>query len=343
MASAKLTCSVVVPVYSGANYLQPLVQEIADLRSEWETRGAPITLSEAIFVLDDPIDDSARVIAGLAARFPWIQVIQLSRNFGQHPATQAGILHSCSDWVVTLDEDLQHRPKLIPQLLTRAAESSSDIVYARPLQEVHRSLYRDLASRTYKRLIRFITGNPHIRDFNSFRLIRGTVARATSSVCSHETYFDIALSWFTRRVAVEPLPLVDERYAREGRSGYSLIKLISHARRMMLSVQVKALRAALVAGLFGLVFSIGYGLFILIRQLAFGYVPPIPGWSSLMVATLFYGGIITLMIGILIEFLSIVILHTQGKPVFFAVDRSGDALLLPYFARRPPDAHPGTS
>jgi len=53
-----------------------------------------------------------------------------------------------------------------------------------------------------------------------------------------------------------------------------------------------------------------------------------------MVVSLFFGGIITLMIGILTELLSPVILHTQGKPVFFVIDRSSDPVLLPYFGRR---------
>ncbi len=334
MPSQKLTCSIVVPVYSGSDFLPPLVAEIAQLRDEWERSEAPVALAEAIFVLDDPIDDSPRILATLAADRPWLRVLPLSRNFGQHPATLAGILHTDSDWVVTMDEDLQHRPRMINQLFQRAAETSCDIVYAHPKAGVHRTFYRDLASKLYKRLIRYLTDNPNVVKFNSFRLLRGTVARATSSVCSHDTYFDIALCWFSRRIALERLDLIDLRFTRTGKSGYSLPKLVAHARRMITSVQIKVLRLAILAGVIGIGVSVTYGAYILIRQLVFGIVPPIAGWSSLMVVSLFFGGIITLMIGILTEILSSVILHTQGKPVFFIVDRSSDRLLLPHFSRR---------
>jgi hypothetical protein len=53
------------------------------------------------------------------------------------------------------------------------------------------------------------TNNPFIRDFSSFRLLRGSIARAASGVCSHETYFDVALCWFTSRIDAVLLPLQD--------------------------------------------------------------------------------------------------------------------------------------
>jgi undecaprenyl-phosphate 4-deoxy-4-formamido-L-arabinose transferase len=96
-----VTLSIVVPVYSGEKYLADLVAEIAGLKSRWESAGVDLLITEAIFVLDAPVDGSAECLANLAQIHPWIRRVDLSRNFGQHSATVAGILYSSGDWVVT--------------------------------------------------------------------------------------------------------------------------------------------------------------------------------------------------------------------------------------------------
>ena len=197
--------SVVIPVYSGADHLVALNEALARERQRWQTEGAPFELGEAIFVDDASIDSSSEVLRDLDEKYDWIRVVTLARNFGQHPATIAGILHTSGDWVVTLDEDLQHDSAAIESLLKIAAETNADIVYARPDGSVHGG-YRDVASRMYKRLMVTLTRKTEVASFNSFRLLRGSVARAAASVSGHETYYDIALGWFTDRFESVELP-----------------------------------------------------------------------------------------------------------------------------------------
>ncbi len=326
--------SIVIPVYSGADYLEKLVHQIDELCTSWITHDAPIALSEAIFVDDASIDNSSSILNDLSAKYPWITTIQLSRNFGQHPATSAGILYSSGDWVVTMDEDLQHPPAMIEALLLKAVMESFDIVYANPQKSVHQSLIRDLGSRFYKRLIARLTGNKNIPYFNSFRLIRGSIARAASSVCSHDTYFDIALSWFTQKVGFIAVVLKDERYIISGKSGYSFLKLISHARRMILSTHSKALRILGLVGFLAFLVSLFYGSYIFFNAFFHWEVINIKGWSSLLLSILFMGGVSVLLGSIILEYLSVILLHTQGKPTFFVVDRSMDKTLLAFFKDR---------
>src|SRR5690606_2594309 len=114
---------------------------------------------ESIFVDDGSQDASADVLSNLQVEFPWVQVVSLSRNFGQHPATIAGILYSTCYWVVTMDEDLQHHPKYISMLLQKAMEKSSDIVYANSKKSIHESFFRDFSSRFVKWTLSKVTGN----------------------------------------------------------------------------------------------------------------------------------------------------------------------------------------
>ena len=105
--------SIIVPVYNVANYLSQLVDSMDRVKQEWESKYEGLEIIEAIFVVDDAKDTSLSVLRDLSQSKNWLKYIELSKNFGQHPATIAGILHSSGDWVVTLDEDLQHDPHLI--------------------------------------------------------------------------------------------------------------------------------------------------------------------------------------------------------------------------------------
>src|SRR5262245_33636812 len=115
-----ISVSIVVPVYSGTKYLSDLVQELQKLRDRWADEQAPMCIAEIMLVDDAAIDDSPALIDRLAKQGSWITAIHLVRNFGQHAATIAGILHTSGDWVVTLDEDLQHPPARIEDLLRHA-------------------------------------------------------------------------------------------------------------------------------------------------------------------------------------------------------------------------------
>lgn len=319
--------SIVVPVYAGSKYLDALTAAIDNLRSQWESGDAPVTLGEVIFVEDAAIDSSATVVDRLAAERPWVTALHLSRNFGQHAATMVGILHSSGDWVVTMDEDLQHRPDRVPELLALAVSKGADIVYAKPNSGVHDAAMRDLTSRSFKRLMQWITGNPNLSNFNSFRLIRGPIARAAASVCTHDTYLDIGLSWFTQRIETISLEMKDERFIRTGKSGYSFRALLSHAWRMMFSSQIKLLRIGSLIGLAAMLLSVLGGVYVLVKKLIHPELIEVQGWASLILAIVFFGGLTAFMLGIALQYLSTLVLKAHGKPTFFTVDRSGDAAL----------------
>jgi glycosyltransferase involved in cell wall biosynthesis len=319
-ATPTVTLSTVTPVYCGEKFLRTLVEQIDELRMSLDRSESPIRLIEAIFADDGSIDNSAVELDKLKEDYPWVRVVTLSRNFGQHAATVAGLLHSSGDWIVTLDEDLQHHPKHVIQLLRTATTESRDIVYAHPLNDVHGSLFRDLSSKQYKKLLGYLSGNPFVTSFNSFRVIRGSIARAAASVASHETYLDVALCWFTSRIATLSLPLIDQRYVESGASGYSVRKLLRHARRLFITSEIKVLRLGGVVGLFAILTSCLLTLYVLLSMTW----TSVQGWASLMIAVTFFGGAGCLLAAVTIEFVSVLLVRAQGKPTFFVVDRQSD-------------------
>lgn len=328
--------STVTPVYRGEAVLTELVERLEAVRVDLERGGGPLRLIESIFVDDGSVDGSARVLDELAHERPWMRVVTLSRNYGQHAATMAGIVHSSGDWVATLDEDLQHRPEHLLALLRAAVGAAIDVVYAEPEDPVHESWFRDLGSRGFKWLVSRLSGNEDVKLFNSFRMIRGSVARGASAVAAHDTYFDLAVTWFTSSIGSVPLPLRDRRYAEQRQSGYRLRSLLSHARRMLQSSNVKVVRLGAGLGFFAMLVAVLSILYTVTVKLIFPEMAAVSGWASVMVGVLFMGGLNALLAGLVLEHMSMLLMQSHGRPTFFVVDRSRDRELVEWFESRPP-------
>ncbi len=323
-----LTFSIVVPVYCGAEYLSDLVNQIEKLRSRWQDADLDFLINEAIFVLDEPVDSSRELLKQLATEHAWIRVVNLSRNFGQHSATVAGILYSSGDWVITLDEDLQHHPLQIETLLKTACSEGADVVYAFPRESVHGGGYRDRLSKTAKFMIARMSGNRFVQFFNSFRLIRGDIARAASSICAQYTYFDVALTWFTQRIETTNVEMSDDRYKAQKQSGYRFSTLIQHAKRLVLTSDFRILRVTTSAAIIAFLSSIAYGGWVLYSRFFTDQIVEVEGWTSLVIVILAFGSVSIFMLGLIVEFLHMSMLQLQGKPSFFVVNRSSDPKLI---------------
>lgn len=327
--------SVVVPVYSGEKYLERLVEEVHALKRSWSAEGSPVNLVELILVDDAAIDNSGEIADRLSVTYPWVMSIHLSRNFGQHAATIGGILHSSGDWIVTLDEDLQHPPDRIEEMLLRAALKNDDVIYAQPQSRaVHGKVWRDGSSRSLKRLMEWLTGTPTLRLVNSFRLMRGSVARATASVCTHNTYFDIALTWFTQNMSSIEMPMQDERFSSTGESGYNLKKLIQHAQKMLFSSQLRFLSIGLWIGFTLFLLSVAASVYFFGVRVFTPEAIQVQGWTSLFIAVCASAGLISAMLGICLQYLSTLVLKAHGRPTFFTIDRSQDRVILEWLQSR---------
>jgi glycosyltransferase involved in cell wall biosynthesis len=332
-----ISVSTVTPVYCGEEYLADLVNELAFLRDKWVQEKAPFSLVESIFIVDGAVDNSEDILFGLKNHYSWVKVISLSRNFGQHSATVAGICHTSSDWVVTLDEDLQHKPGEIETLFKTQALAGADLVYAQPLAAVHGSSWRDLSSRVIKNILAKITATPQMKLFNSFRLIRGSIGRAAASSSSSQTYLDIALSWFTKSCAGAMINMQDDRFVQTQSSGYGLLKLIGHARKLIVSAQVDIASSGLVVGIITIILAIVIGSAVVFQKLFFPESVESAGWASTIALDTFFGGVIITLLCIALEYINVVLINQLGKPTFFTVDRTEDSVIAHWYQKKSDD------
>jgi polyisoprenyl-phosphate glycosyltransferase len=311
------TISVVVPVYQGERTLDALTAELEPQTRPQESPGGHwYQVIEVIMVHDGARDASDVVMQSLAARNPFVVPIWLSRNYGQHPATLAGIAHSTGEWVATLDEDGQQNPRDLGRFLDRAIESGAQLVYGRPTNAPPHGALRNALSATAKWVFVKVLGFRVIGQFNSFRLIDGEIARSLSAFCSHGVYLDVALAWVVSRSVHCPAELREER----GRpSGYNYRKLVSHFWRLVLTSGTQPLRLVAVGGLFSILMGMVLIIYVLFSKLT--NQVPIPGWTSLVVVVSIFSGAILFSLGIVAEYLGVVVKMALGKPTYLTVSR----------------------
>lgn len=304
--------SIVVPVYRGEKHLAALTKEIAHLVGSQETPdGNRYRVVELVLVHDCGPDDSARIIRDLDQEWSWVHPVWLSRNFGQHAATLAGIVRTEAEWVVTLDEDGQHDPADIGSLLDAALATSSSLVYAQPVNPAPHPPLRRLTSVGAKRLVRLMSGGADATMFHSFRLMLGDVARQAAAGVGPGVYLDIALSWVIDKPALAPVTLRDEG---ERVSGYRWRTLMSHFWRMVLTSGTRGLRMVSIAGFFLALVGFGFAVALVIQRLVSGV--PVRGWTSMVVITLICSGAILFALGAIAEYIGVTVGAALGRPAF---------------------------
>jgi glycosyltransferase involved in cell wall biosynthesis len=309
--------SVVVPIYQGARTIEALIAEIEPLTSPRKTpAGRNFRVSEVLLVHDGAVDDSAAIMTGLAARAPYVRLVWLSRNFGQHPATLAGMASTVSDWVATLDEDGQQDPADIGKLLDEALGHGAQLVYAQPTNEPPHGWFRNQFSALAKWVFVRMLGNRMLGAFNSFRLMEGEIARGVAAYCGANVYLDVALSWVVARARHCPVALRRER----GRpSGYSPRRLVGHFWQLVLTSGTRPLRWIGFLGLLSIVFALGISGVVLWGRLH--HQIPVQGWTSMVVVVCFFAGLILVSLGIIAEYLGVAVSMAMGKPPYLIASR----------------------
>lgn len=314
-AAAPHRISVVVPVYQGERTLPALLEELEVLTSPFVTPGgAEAVVAEVFLVHDHGPDRSAETIRVLAERHDFVRPVWLSRNFGQHAATLAGMASSGGDWIVTLDEDGQHDPAEMGGLLDAALTDQADVVYALPTNPPPHSAFRNATSRGAKKVIEALAGGTDTSLYQSYRLVLGEIGRSVAAYAGPNVYLDVALGWVSGKVTTAPVTLRDEG---DRRSGYSVRRLLSHFWRMVLSSGTRGLRIVSVLGALCGVAGIVVAVALAVTRMVGGSVPE--GWTSLIVVMLLGTGAILFALGVIAEYIGVAVNMAMGKPLYLIV------------------------
>jgi glycosyltransferase involved in cell wall biosynthesis len=301
--SGQRSISVVIPVYNSQKTLKPLC---AQLESVLTATAFPY---EIILVNDGSWDGSWEVIKELAEQRPNVIGIDLTRNYGQHNALLCGIRAAQHEVVVTMDDDLQHRPSEVPLLLNKLAEGH-DVVYGIPKQEQH-GLWRDSSSIVTKLALRYIMGAATARQIGSFRVFRTYLRDAFAGYRSPFISMDVLLSWATTRFAAVP---IRHEPRQIGKSNYTLRKLIVHAVNMTTGFSTLPLCFASLIGF--LLTILGLLVFAVVCGPCLIRDGSVQGFAFLASIMAIFSGIQLLALGIIGEYLACMHRHTMGRPAY---------------------------
>lgn len=315
--------SIVVPVYRGEATLASLIEEIAPLTAVSRTPGGHhVHVAEVLLVHDCGPDRSDVIIRQLAERYGFVRPIWLSRNFGQHAATLAGMSSSGSDWIVTMDEDGQHDPADIHTMLDVAMGEQASVVYADPINPPPHGMVRNVTSKLAKWTFVRLLSSERQPGYHSFRLVLGEIGRSVAAYSGSGLYLDVGFGWVTSNFASCPVTLRDDGSRK---SGYSMRSLLSHFWRLVLTSGTRPLR---VVSLVGALFAAAG--FIAVAAIVIGRLTgriDVAGWASLATVMLVGFGLMLFSLGLVAEYVGVSARMALGKPPYLILSDRADGPL----------------
>lgn len=299
--------SVVIPVYNGARTIGPLVDRLLEVRG---TRGFQIVL-----VNDGSPDESDTVCRELQSSNPGVVVyVKLSRNFGEHNAVMAGLHHAKGDHVVIMDDDFQNPPEEVLRLVDHAIHHDLDVVYSRYASKQHH-WFRNLGSRFNDQVATILLDKPRDLYLSSFKCLNQFTVQEILKYNGPYPYIDGLVLRCTRNIGT-----VEVRHDPrvEGRSNYTLRKLVRLWLNMFVNFSVLPLRVSMLLGFACGVLGLGLGILVIFERLTRPETPI--GWASVIVTVLLFSGVQFLMLGLVGEYVGRLFLSGNQTPQFVVRD-----------------------
>ena len=304
--------SVVIPVYNGEKSLQELCHRIdCTLREIGHDY-------EIILVDDGSLDNSWAVMKSVRLRSKKTKIIRLSRNFGQHNTLMCGLHHASGDYIITMDDDLQHPPEEIPKLIEAIKSSGNDVVYGAYRKKQH-SLLKNLGSYVYRWLTAAIFKNGSDRNKSSFMIIRRTLLQYIICDDTPNPLLGTMISSVTKKTSWINIEHCKRNY---GRTTYSMKKLIKQFLHGLLYYTNLPLKFVSVLGLSSVAFSFIMICYNMVQYLrgAIG----VPGWTSLVLLILLFSGLILFSLGIIGEYLIRILQEVRKVPQYVIMEKEID-------------------
>jgi glycosyltransferase involved in cell wall biosynthesis len=302
-----MNLSIVVPVYKGETFIEPLVAKLS------ETVPAFSTKYEIILVNDGSPDNSWPLIQELTHKYKWVRGICMMRNYGQHNATLCGVRAARYEVVVTMDQDLQHPPEEIPLLLAKL-EEGYDVVYGSPLK-LPQSFWRNIMTASIKWILAKVIGLSSVRNVSAFRVFRTNLRDAFANFQSPSMILDVLLSWGTTRFTSVAVDI-----AQAERTNYNFRMLVRAAMLILIGYSTLPLRVASWIGFAMTTFGLGIFIYVLVIYFTAGSLPGFPFLASIIAL---FSGAQLFALGIFGEYLARMFDRSMDRPPYVVNEMVG--------------------
>ncbi|RZM19743.1 MAG: glycosyltransferase [Pedobacter sp.] len=299
--------SVIIPVFNEETNLGLMVEAIKNV-------AGPLPYDyNIIFVDDGSSDNSLIAIKSLAARFPEVNYISFSRNFGHQNAIKAGFDVSRADAVISMDGDMQHPPAMLPQLLD-LWEQGNDIVYTIRRDHAELPKMKKKTSDLFYSVLRRLSSVELEKGTADFRLLDKKVVDVLREIKEYDLFWRGLVKWLGfKQVSVE----YDPAPRASGHSKYNFKKMLELALKGITSFSTKPLTIAIYLGFVCSLISFFYFPYAIISYYT-GHV--ISGWASVIVTIAFFGGIQLMIMGIIGLYLGKLFMQSKQRPHYIIAE-----------------------
>jgi glycosyltransferase involved in cell wall biosynthesis len=296
--------SVIIPVYNSQDFLEELYSRLNETLSK-------ITNDFEVIFVDDYSDDSSwEVLTRIKKNSDsYVKIISFAKNYGQHNATMCGFRYAKGNVIITLDDDLQHNPEDIPQLVSALKEKEVDIIFGVPIDYQYKNGYRKHVSKLWK--VGTHKLNNALEDGSSFRVIKKEIIDKVISHRQHFIFIDEMLGWYTDIIDVVKVKF---NKTEKKESGYSAIKLFFLMLNLGIFYSSLPLKMMTYGGLFMSLFSFLLGLKFIYKKIFIGV--SVSGYTSLMVTILFSTSLLLICLGVIGQYLGKIYTVLNNKPTY---------------------------
>lgn len=299
--------SFVIPCYHSEKTLPGVVAEIDAAMAK-----LPQYAHEIVMVNDGSGIETWNAIQKLCEK-PGRVGFNFAKNFGQHAALMAGIRHTKGDIVVCLDDDGQTPADEVGKLL-KAIEGGADVAYAKYEHKEH-SAFRNFGSWVNEKMLEQMLDKPKDLYVSSYFAMRRFVADEVLRYQNSYPYLLGLVLRTTKNIVNVP---VHHRKREVGRSGYTFGKLLSLWMNGFTAFSIKPLRIGTAIGAVCAAIGLIYGIYTIIKKLVNPAVPV--GFSALMTAVVFFGGMTMLMLGLSGEYIGRTYISVNSAPQYVIRD-----------------------
>lgn len=306
-----MKCSIIIPVYNSEAILPELLKQINVELEKLDLRNG----SELILVNDASPDGSWKVLQWLTSQHDNLKAVNLAKNFGQHNAIMAGLRFASGDFVVLMDDDLQHSPAYIGKLIE--ALKDDDVCFVQFERRRH-ARWKVAGSNFNNLLASHLVDKPKDLYLSSSKAFRKHINNAITQYEGPYPYIDGLILRSTNRIQVIDA-IHHERFA--GKGNYNLKRSVSLLLKMATGFSVAPLRLAILIGAGFGVLSLLTVIYVIVDKLLNPSVQP--GWTSIVAIILAVSGIQMLFLGLIGEYIGRLYLNSNKKPQYVIREISG--------------------
>lgn len=296
--------SVVIPLKNEQASLQVLLKRVI------QTLDGLHQTYEMIFVNDGSDDETLDLLLAKQKICPALRVLDLSRNFGKEAALTAGLDHARGKAVVVMDADLQDPPELIAEMVAKWKEGF-EVVYGVRRSRRQDVFLKKVTAGTFYALFNWLSEVKLPSKAGDFRLMDRGVVEALKRLPEHTRFMKGLFAW----VGFRQTGIAFDRPARQaGSSQWPFAKLFKFAFDGIFSFSTVPLKLWTWTGVLMSCFALTYAIYLTLKTLTQGI--DVPGYASLMVAVMFFGGIQLISIGIVGEYLGRIFTEAKARPIY---------------------------